>query len=265
MKKKILLTLTIISLIVVAFALSVSASNYSYFVDEFTFTSGGYSYYITTDSENTTLENDFAFVSVENSDYTCIGLLFENIENFDKYIKDKNITNRFELINAIRQSGDDGEINIDEEICPSIVYFVEAYSELVWNGYTSWLSIVNSKTYEDGLKDGVTDFLKSEEYFDALEDVKVLAVDEYKSSQLFKDRLALEKSLGVSEGKAEFIASDEYQILLDDEYDRGLKDGAAEDGGSVVGTTVTSILGVGVLLIVLLTVVNAISKKRKKR
>lgn len=238
--KKILLISVITVMLLFVFCFTASASSYSYFMEGFTMVDGGYSYYWRSDNQPSTLEDDFDVLFVENDMYELIGVNIINIENFDKYIRDKNVSNGYELFSALESSYENGELYDDGNV--ALWGYVFAHPEFFWEVYTSWLSEKNALSYEDGVNAGT----------------------ELGYTSGYSQGEAAGLKAGYEEGYADYKLSTEYLLELEEKYNEGYYDREAESFVSIDYSFITMAVPL-VCVLGAVVIILAVVKRSKKR
>lgn len=283
MKKKFILIFSMLALVACLFALSVSASNYSYGFDvpedTYIYSISGTGFVGTNsanDSEGTVEGFDFLFgfsqCSIEfTNGETKYAFIIYNIEAFHEFVVSHNIDSKEEFLclndilvqEKLIPYEEDGD-----EILPSNSMFYYAWqssNQYLFDVYNTYVSELNTPTYEQGKTDGVTEYKTSNEYYAELNKQyaqgKTEGVTAYKSSSEYTNAMNAKYATGLADGEANYIESDEYEEALQAEYDKGLSEAQADK----LGTTLLSIVGSTLLGVAVVWLINRFSSKRRRR
>ncbi len=240
MKKKILLTLTIISLIVVVFALSVSASDY-FDYDAMNFCNGMISYEYYDNHYNgfdSSVNDTFGVFKLACSECVMYSYGFVNIEWWHSYFTEQNVSNYDDYFAALSNLFEIGAI----ESGSGIEYACLSDAEFFYNTYEKYVAELNALSYDDGVSDGT----------------ELGYISGYSQGE------AAGLKAGYEEGFADYKLSTEYLLKLEQKYNEGYYDREAESFVSIDYSFITMAVP---LLCVLgaVVIILAVVKRSKKR
>lgn len=280
MKKKIVLILSIVALMVVVFALSVSASNYVD-LDDFSKYSPdvGESFYLYTsvfdrdmqsgqELEFNSTAGEFGFFYISGID-SLFG--FINIEKWHELLSKEVIDSPSDFKNVVLSWQDGLILPMPDNVSGYSFFFsqFDAYHEKAYALYQQYVAELNEPTYEDGLAEGVAEYIESDEYKNALlaerAAGKLEGIDTYKKSDPYIKSLNAEYTRGLEDGEANFVKSEEYATALQTEYNQGKADGAANSKAGDVKTIAFSVVGIALLGLVVYWLMTKFHKGKRRR
>ncbi len=289
MKKKIILILSMLTLCVSLFAISVSATSVEYMDsffsngwDDMTSKSHGSFEYVTITKENISfniftvddMSSDWCVVSnIEAFKELCAGMTWDEYVSFCQ--NDLALTDTY------------FNIAIFNGIYTVFDYFMNyevtlTYEQGKTDGVTEYKSSEEYTTalttkYDEGVAqgkiDGVTEYKESEEYTTALETEYQAGVSDFKESEEYSTALENAESdgylAGTTEGVAAYKLSEEYNNTLKEKYTTGYNDGVesvenTESGSNILGIVFGSV-GIGLVVLAILCGIMALRKRPRAR
>lgn len=295
MKKKIILMLSMMALLVCVFAVSVSASTFSYGFDS-----------IIGEISNISMSGNYVYNNVSSNyafidDIECIfgyqkldvdlksgrinSILIFNVEGLHQFVVEHNITSieEFETLDDIFV--EEKLVPFDSDSSGNLIPASQLVNcwyldyEIVWEAYQSYVAEISVPTYEDGKADGVTEYKASTEYNAVLEGeynrgmeegladgkTNYLASDEYKASlQLENDK---GYRVGYQAGFENFRVSEECLEMLNDSYDDGYTAGAnsvEQNNDDNVIVTFFPLLFIVCVILIAFSVFNSVKRRKRK-
>lgn len=284
MKKKIILILSMLSLLVCIFAVSVSASELAFVCpDEFDVTSANYngSFSYNSSEEYEGFNGRLYYLSMYNSDLGAEVYFFEpnSFKSLVDFLLSKDGDATYQEWFSYCESIYNDSNSTKDQVCyawgsysAENSFLNEAYFNKLYN-YKPITAENLTDEYNKGKTDGVTEFKSSEEYTTALDTKYQAGISDFKDSAEYKSSLNNAESngytLGMSAGKEAFKASDEYQNALDNQYTLGFNDGtvsAEENVQANVFGILFGVAGIGLLALSIVFVIFSAKKKvRSKR
>lgn len=284
MKKKIILVLSMLSLLVCIFAVSVSASDLNLFspndtelvghvminMGETVFTDENGIEHVLRVFQATSSEMSDTYFAVDPSEFqTWIFNVFEKEDvSYEEFFEFKESANT------------DPDFGLKEDLT-FISYWgyesaVKGMNEDYFNRLMSYKKISQedlTSQYNQGKTDGVTEYKESEEYTTALETKYQAGLNDFKESEEYSTALENAESdgyiAGTIEGVAAYKLSEEYNNALKDKYTTGYNDGVesvenTEGGSNVLGIVFGSV-GIGVVVLAIFCGIMALRKRPKVR
>lgn len=275
MKKKIILILSMLSLLVCIFAVSVSASELAFVCpDEFDVTSADFNGHFTYSSSNEYegFNGRIYYFTVSTDEGEVYFFEPNSFTSFVHFLLKKDCDATYQEWFTYCENVYNG--SNDEPLCSAWGGYSAEYSylnEAYFNKLCNYKPITAenlSTEYNKGKTDGVTEYKESEEYTTALETKYQAGISDFKDSAEYKSSLNNAESngytLGMSADKEAFKASDEYQNALDNQYTLGFNDGtvsAEENAQPNVFGILFGVAGIGLLALSIVFVIFSAKKK----